>query len=324
VSIPLVLAMTFVVMEWFGVGLHKISLGALVLALGLLVDDAIIAVEMMAIKMEQGFDRFRAAGFAWTNTAFPMLTGTLVTAAGFLPIATAASGVGEYTRSLFEVVTIALVVSWIAAVLFIPWLGEKMLPDMQAHPAKPSLLQRMSAFLPRLRVSSGHRAWREEAAGDDAIVPAPFQPAPAAVGASTATPGHDPYQSRFYLRFRGLLDWSLRHRWLVIVATVAAFAMSLALFRVVPQQFFPDSTRLELMVDMELAEGSSLRATESQVRRLEEMLASREGIDNHVAYVGTGSPRFYLPLDQQLPQTNFAQFVIRAHDLDAREAVRAW
>ena len=130
VTIPLVLAMTFFVMHYFDIGLHKISLGALVLALGLLVDDAIIAVEMMATKMEQGYDRLRAASFAWESTAFPMLTGTLITAAGFLPIATAASSTGEYTRSLFQVVTIALVVSWIAAVLFIPYLGDKMLPDL--------------------------------------------------------------------------------------------------------------------------------------------------------------------------------------------------
>ena len=334
VSIPLVLAMTFVVMEWFGVGLHKISLGALVLALGLLVDDAIIAVEMMAIKMEQGFDRFRAAGFAWTNTAFPMLTGTLVTAAGFLPIATAASGVGEYTRSLFEVVTIALVVSWIAAVLFIPWLGEKMLPDMDAHAARPSVLQRVSGFFSRLRARSLPRArWRTGVGERRAAAPVdpatglpPTRPSPASVGASDGTlvGAHDPYRTGFYERFRTLLDWSLRHRWLVIGATVGAFALSLALFRFVPQQFFPDSTRLELMIDMELAEGSSLRATETQVRRLEALLEGREGIDNYVAYVGTGSPRFYLPLDQQLPQTNFAQFVVRTHDLDAREAVRAW
>ena len=330
VSIPLVLAMTFVVMDWFDVGLHKISLGALVLALGLLVDDAIIAVEMMAIKMEQGFDRFHAAGFAWTNTAFPMLTGTLVTAAGFLPIATAASGVGEYTRSLFEVVTIALVVSWIAAVLFIPWLGEKMLPDMQAHAAKPTLLQCASGFLsrsrlfslPRLRGTGGVGARREAAPADVATGSPQLQPSPVHGGGSSGA--HDPYQTGFYQRFRGLLDWSLRWRWLVIGATAAAFLLSLALFRFVPQQFFPDSTRLELMIDMELAEGSSLRATEAQVRRLEAMLDGRDGIEDYVAYVGTGSPRFYLPLDQQLPQTNFAQFVVRASDLEARESVRDW
>jgi multidrug efflux pump len=272
VSIPLVLAMTFAVMHYFDIGLHKISLGALVLALGLLVDDAIIAVEMMAIKMEQGFSRLKAASYAWETTAFPMLTGTLVTAAGFLPIATAASSTGEYTRSLFQVVTIALVVSWIAAVLFIPYLGDLLLPDL-------------------------HKQHKE---------------------------AHDPHATKFYQRFRGLLDWCLEHRKLVIAATAAIFIASLMLFRFVPQQFFPDSTRPELMVDMELAEGSSLRATEAQAKRLEALLRKRDDVDNFVAYVGTGSPRFYLPLDQQLPAANFSQFVVRAKDTEAREEVRNW
>ncbi|MGN6512862.1 MAG: efflux RND transporter permease subunit, partial [Lysobacteraceae bacterium] len=307
VSIPLVLAMTFAAMHYFGIGLHKISLGALVLALGLLVDDAIIAVEMMAIKMEQGFSRLKAASFAWESTAFPMLTGTLVTAAGFLPIATAASSTGEYTRSLFQVVTIALVVSWIAAVLFIPYLGDHMLPDL-AHPAVP----RPGSFAAR------RQAWRARLADR--------WPQYAALLAPKARDGHahDPYQRPFYRRFRALVGWCLAHRWLVIGATVLAFAASLALFRFVPQQFFPDSTRPELMVDMELAEGASLRATAAQAHRLEEMLKGRDGIDNFVAYVGTGSPRFYLPLDQQLPATNFAQFVVRADDIAAREALRDW
>ena len=272
VSIPLVLAMTFAAMHAFDIGLHKISLGALVLALGLLVDDAIIAVEMMAIKMEQGFSRLQAAAFAWDSTAFPMLTGTLVTAAGFLPIATAASSVGEYTRSLFQVVVIALLVSWVVAVLFIPWLGDRMLPSRK-H------------------------------AGDEA---------------------HDPYATRFYARFRGVLDKCLRRRWLVIGGTAVALVLSLLAFRFVPQQFFPDSTRLELMVDMELAEGSSLRATTAAALRLERMLLEREGVEQHASFIGTGAPLFYLPLDQQLPATNFAQFVVRAHDLESREAVRDW
>jgi len=335
VSIPLVLAMTFIAMRYFDVGLHKISLGALVLALGLMVDDAIIAVEMMAIKMEQGFDRFRAASFAWTNTAFPMLTGTLVTAAGFLPIATAASSTGEYTRSLFEVVTIALLVSWVAAVLFIPYLGDKMLPDLHDRHRQPSLWERVRGFLtrsplrslPRLRGRAGEGARREAARTDDTAtgLPPP-QPSPVNGGGSKSKSEahHDPYQRPFYVRFRSLLDWSLQHRWLVIGATVAAFVASIALFRFVPQQFFPDSTRLELMVDVELAEGSSLRATEAQVRRLEALLDGREGVHNYVAYVGTGSPRFYLPLDQQLPQANFAQFVVMSKDVAAREALRGW
>jgi multidrug efflux pump len=306
VTIPLVLAMTFFVMHYFGIGLHKISLGALVLALGLLVDDAIIAVEMMATKMEQGYDRLRAASFAWESTAFPMLTGTLITAAGFLPIATAASSTGEYTRSLFQVVTIALVVSWIAAVLFIPYLGDKMLPDLfNPQPPKPdSLAGRWHAR--RLRWADRHPAFARW------------------IAPKVHAHDHDPYQRPFYVRFRRFLDVCLRHRWWVIAATAALFVFSLLIFRFVPQQFFPDSTRPELMVDIELAEGASLQATQAQATKLEKLLKDREGISNFVAYVGTGSPRFYLPLDQQLPATNFSQFVVLTENATAREATRDW
>ena len=276
-AIPLVLAMTFACMYYLGIGLHKISLGALVLALGLLVDDAIIAVEMMAIKMEQGFDRIKAASYAWTSTAFPMLTGTLITAAGFLPIATAQSGTGEYTRSIFEVVTIALLASWVAAVLFVPYLGEKLLPDLaKIHAAK-------------------------HGAG---------QP--------------DPYATPFYQRVRRLVEWCVRWRKTVIMATVVLFIASIVLFRFVPQQFFPASGRLELMVDLKLAEGASLSNTAEEVKRLEALLKDKAGIDNYVAYVGTGSPRFYLPLDQQLPAASFAQFVVLAKTIEERESLRTW
>ncbi|WP_064747182.1 efflux RND transporter permease subunit [Lysobacter antibioticus] len=308
-SIPLVLAMTFAVMDFFGVGLHKISLGALVLALGLLVDDAIIAVEMMAIKMEQGFDRLRAAAFAWDSTAFPMLTGTLITAAGFLPIATAASSTGEYTRSLFQVVTIALLVSWIAAVAFIPFLGDKLLPDY-GHAAAPP------------KPGSPAARWRDARSALARRLPmfasvlAPKPPIDGHV--------HDPYESKFYVSFRRWVTWCVRRRWLVIAITIAAFIGSIFMFRFVPQQFFPDSVRPELMVDMELAEGSSLRRTAVQAQRLEAMLKQRKDLSNYVAYVGTGSPRFYLPLDQQLPAANFAQFVLMPKDLEARETLRKW
>ncbi|HEY0502058.1 MAG TPA: efflux RND transporter permease subunit [Lysobacter sp.] len=308
-SIPLVLAMTFAGMQFFGVGLHKISLGALVLALGLLVDDAIIAVEMMAIKMEQGFSRLKAAAFAWDSTAFPMLTGTLVTAAGFLPIATAASSTGEYTRSLFQVVTIALLVSWIAAVAFIPYLGDKLLPDYghAAPPPKPgSLAARWHDF--RVRVAD-----RFPALHDYLMPRAPID-----------GHAHDPYASKFYSRFRELVGWCVRYRKTVIAITIAAFVASVLLFRFVPQQFFPDSVRPELMIDMELAEGSSLRSTTEQAKRLEAVLKERKDLVNYVAYVGTGSPRFYLPLDQQLPAANFAQFVLMPKDIEARETIRKW
>ncbi|MCR1004078.1 MAG: efflux RND transporter permease subunit [Stenotrophomonas maltophilia] len=306
VTIPLVLAMTFFVMHYFDIGLHKISLGALVLALGLLVDDAIIAVEMMATKMEQGYDRLRAASFAWESTAFPMLTGTLITAAGFLPIATAASSTGEYTRSLFQVVTIALVVSWIAAVLFIPYLGDKMLPDLfNPQPPKPGSLS--------ARWHAKRQQWADRYPALANLI------APPQHGHD-----HDPYQRPFYRSFRRFLDTCLRHRWWVIAATIALFVFSLMMFRFVPQQFFPDSTRPELMVDIELAEGASLRSTQAQAEKLEKLLSHREGIANYVSYVGTGSPRFYLPLDQQLPATNFAQFVVLAKDIKARESTRDW
>jgi len=306
VTIPLVLAMTFFVMHYFDIGLHKISLGALVLALGLLVDDAIIAVEMMATKMEQGFDRLRAASFAWESTAFPMLTGTLITAAGFLPIATAASSTGEYTRSLFQVVTIALVVSWIAAVLFIPYLGDKMLPDLfNPQPPKPGSLS--------ARWRARRQQWADRYPALANLI------APPQHGHD-----HDPYQRPFYRSFRRFLDACLRRRWWVIAATIALFVFSLMMFRFVPQQFFPDSTRPELMVDIELAEGASLRSTQAQAEKLETLLSGREGIANYVSYVGTGSPRFYLPLDQQLPATNFAQFVVLAKDIKSRESTRDW
>jgi multidrug efflux pump len=278
-SIPLVLAMTFATMHYLDIGLHKISLGALVLALGLMVDDAIIAVEMMAIKMEQGFDRLKAASYAWTSTAFPMLTGTLITAAGFLPIATAQSSTGEYTRSIFQVVTIALVASWIAAVVFVPLLGEKLLPDL----AKRHALKH---------------------GGSDQ--------------------GHDPYSTPFYQRVRRVIRWCVHRRKTVIVLTLLLFVGAIGLFRIVPQQFFPASGRLELMVDLKLAEGVSLKATEAEVHRLEKMLEKRAGIDNYVAYVGSGSPRFYLPLDQQLPATSFAQIVVLANSIEDREALRSW
>lgn len=325
-TIPLVLAMTFAAMHYFNVGLHKISLGALVLALGLLVDDAIIAVEMMAIKMEQGFSRLKAAGFAWTSTAFPMLTGTLITAAGFLPIATAQSGTGEYTRSIFEVVTIALLVSWVAAVIFVPYLGEKLLPDMAHNPHKKPWYQRLFA-----RKKADAQATEKQTTDTQAMDIVAVSEAEALAGVShsdqqvfAAQHAHDPYSTRFYQRFRGLVRWCVEYRKTVLVVTFALFALSIVMFGSVQQQFFPPSNRAEIMVDLKLAEGASLKATEAQVQKLEKLLKQKEGIENYVAYVGTGSPRFYLPLDQQLPQASFAQFVVLAKNLEERDKLRTW
>ena len=273
-SIPLVLAMTFAAMHYFGIGLHKTSLGALVIALGLLVDDAIIAVEMMSVKLEEGYDRLQAAAFAYRTTAFPMLSGTLITAAGFLPIATAKSSTGEYTVAIFQVTVIALLLSWIAAVVFVPLLGYLMLPE-RGVPAEPA----------------EH--------GEHAV-----------------------YHTRFYNAFRAVVRACVRQRWVTIIITLAIFAGSVVVFGKVPQQFFPDSTRLELLIDLKLPEGASINQTDAAAQRLETILKKVEGIDSYVAYIGSGAPRFILPLDQQLPAQSFAQFVLNTHDFAAREHVR--
>ncbi len=298
ISIPVVLAATFLVMNFLDIGLHKISLGALILALGLLVDDAIIAVEMMSSKMEQGWDRTKAASFAYSSTAMPMLTGTLVTVAGFLPIATAASSTGEYTRSIFQVSAIALIISWFAAVIFVPYLGYHLLPDY-THAPKPSKLM----------------TWLKAKLGlVDAV--------------EDENHHHDIYNTKFYSALRAVVTSCVRYRKTVIVITLLLFALSIVGFGKVQQQFFPDSTRLELMVDLRLSEGASYQATNVEVKKLESWLKAwntqhNKNIDNFVVYIGTGSPRYYLPLDIQLAHRGYAQFVILSKDLETREALRA-
>jgi len=295
ITIPVVLAITFLFMHYFDIGLHKISLGALILALGLLVDDAIIAVEMMSAKMEQGWGRLKAASFAYTSTAMPMLTGTLVTVAGFLPIATAASSTGEYTRSIFQVTAIALLVSWFAAVIFVPYIGYHLLPDYGQAP-QPSKLGRWfrSAFNIKAKVAEQHH--------------------------------HDIYSSPFYQHLRTIITACVRYRKTAIAITLALFVLAIVGFGKVQQQFFPDSSRLELIVDLRLTEGASYAATETETKKLEQWLLAwnqqHHGIDNFVAYIGSGSPRFYLPLDIQLAHRGFGQLVVLTHTLADREALR--
>ncbi len=294
ISIPVVLSATFLIMQMYGIGLHKISLGALILALGLLVDDAIIAVEMMSSKMEQGWDRIKAASFAFNSTAIPMLTGTMVTVAGFLPIATAQSSTGEYTRSIFQVSAISLSLSWIAAVIFVPYLGYHLLPDYSKEPQESRVLAWIKRKL-KLSDSNTHH--------------------------------HDIYNTKFYRLFRSILTSCVRYRKTVIAITLLIFALALFGFGKVQQQFFPDSTRLEIVVDMRLTEGASYDATNTEVKKLEQWLydwnQQHQGLENYVAYIGTGAPRYYLPLDVQLPHEGFGQMVILAKDLEAREAVRS-
>jgi multidrug efflux pump subunit AcrB len=271
-TIPLVLALTFVGMNLAGINLHKISLGALIIALGLLVDDAIIAVEMVVRKMEEGYGRFQAAIAMYELTAMPMLTGTLITAAGFLPIALANSNAGEYTMSIFQVTALSLVISWFVAVLFVPQLAIWLLR------VKPK------------------------------------------IGAGEAA--HELFDTPFYRRFRALVDGCVQWRKTVIAVTLAALALGIVGFRWIEQQFFPDSNRLEMIVDLWLAEGSSFQATEGQAKRFEQWLQRQPEVEYYAGYVGTGSPRFYLPQSQQFPQTNLAQYVVATRTLADRDALR--
>ncbi|WP_287951916.1 efflux RND transporter permease subunit [Diaphorobacter sp.] len=271
ITIPLVLAVTFLAMHYLGIGLHKVSLGSLIIALGLLVDDAIIAVEMMVRKMEEGYDKVRAATFAYDVTAKPMLTGTLITAAGFLPIGIAKSVTGEYTFAIFAVTVISLVLSWIVSVYFVPYLGTLLLK------VKPH---------------------------------APDAPPP------------EVFDTPFYHRFRHMVDWCVAHRWITIGATIGIFALGLVGMGRVQQQFFPDSSRPEIMVDLWFPEGTSFAANEAVVRRVEQRLMEQEGVASVAAWVGSGTPRFYLPLDQVFPQSNVSQFIVLAKSLPERESLR--
>lgn len=300
-SIPIVLAGTFALMEAFQIGLHKISLGALILSLGLLVDDAIIAVESMLVKIEQGWGRLEAAGFAYRSTAFPMLTGTLITIAGFLPIATAKSATGEYTRSIFQVTAISLLLSWFVAVIVIPYFGYHLIPAPHSGPSTASRLRRVWAWLwgtPRPK----------NLIEDDTATSIPEKT--------------ELYQTPFYGWLRRCIAQCVRYRKTTLLATVGVFALSVLAFKMVPQQFFPDSSRPELLVDLKLADGASYSATQGAVDRFEAWLKNQTGIENRVCYVGNGSPRFYLPLDQQMPSPNFAQCVLLTEGKADRERLR--
>lgn len=279
-SVPLVLGIVFIVMNAMSLDLHRITLGALIIALGLLVDDAIIAVEMMVVKMEQGWDRARAAAFAWESTAFPMLTGTLVTAAGFLPIGFARSGVGEYAGGIFWIVAIALVASWFVAVIFTPYIGVKLLPDF----------------------------------------------AKAGKAGQAGSHGHDPhaiYDTRLYRGLRRVIEWCVRHRIKVVVATVGVFFASIAGFAHVQQQFFPLSERPELFFQLRLPEGTAFNVTMKTTKEAEKLLKGDKDIATYTAYVGQGSPRFWLGLNPQLPNESFAEIVVVARNVEARERIKA-
>ena len=287
ITIPLVLAVTFLAMYYFGIGLHKISLGSLIIALGLLVDDAIIAVEMMVRKMEEGYDKVRSATFAYELTAMPMLTGTLITATGFLPIGLAKSLTGEYTFAIFAVTVVALLISWVASVYFVPYLGAWLL-KVPAH------------------VQAAQAA---KAAAHDESAPVPHEP-------------HEMFDTPFYNYFRRTVTWCVAHRWITIGLTVATFALGIVGMGKVQQQFFPDSSRPEIIVDFWLPEGATFAASEEVAKRFEKRMLAEPGVQSVTTWVGSGVPRFYLPLDQVFAQTNVTQLIVLPQDLKTRESLR--
>ena len=275
-TIPVVVSTTFVLMYENGIYLHKVSLGALILALGLLVDDAIIVVEMMSVKLEEGFNHWRAATFAYESTAFPMLSGTLITCAGFLPLALAEGMVAEFTKSLSIVVFMALILSWIASVLVSPVLGYKIIENKAEKPE--SEWTRRDHIMHRLKTV-------------------------------------------FYARFESLLHWALGHHKAVLLLTLGAFILSLLSFPLIKQEFFPSSTRSEIIVSMQFPQSSSIDYTQNQAKSLDDLLKDNEHIDHFTTYVGEGSPRFVLTLEPELPRANFMQTIIVTKSLEDRDAL---
>ena len=275
-TIPVVVSTTFVLMYENGIYLHKVSLGALILALGLLVDDAIIVVEMMSVKLEEGFNHWRAATFAYESTAFPMLSGTLITCAGFLPLALAEGMVAEFTKSLSIVVFMALILSWFASVLVSPVLGYKIIENKAEKPE--SEWTRRDHIMHRLKTV-------------------------------------------FYARFESLLHWALGHHKAVLLLTLGAFILSLLSFPLIKQEFFPSSTRNEIIVSMQFPQSSSIDYTQNQAKSLDALLKDNEHIDHFTTYVGEGSPRFVLTLEPELPRANFMQTIIVTKSLEDRDAL---
>ena len=269
-AVPLTLAVVFVVMEAAGINFDRVTLGSLILALGLLVDDAIIAIEMMVVKMEEGYDRVKASAYAWSHTAAPMLAGTLVTAIGFMPNGFAQSTAGEYTSNMFWIVGLALIASWFVAVVFTPYLGVKILPAIP-------------------KVEGGHAAI---------------------------------YDTPRYNRFRGMLSRVIAGKWRVAGAVVAIFILAIFGMGLVKKQFFPTSDRPEVLVEVQMPYGTSIEQTRAATAKIEAWLSQQPEANIVTAYIGQGSPRFYLAMAPELPDPSFAKIVILTDSETSREALK--
>ena len=269
-AVPLTLAIVFVVMEASGINFDRVTLGSLILALGLLVDDAIIAIEMMVVKMEEGYDRIKASAYAWSHTAAPMLAGTLVTAIGFMPNGFAQSTAGEYTSNMFWIVGLALIASWLVAVVFTPYLGVKMLPDIA-------------------KVAGGHAAI---------------------------------YNTPRYNRFRRMLARVIASKWGVAGSVVAIFVLAVLGMGLVKKQFFPTSDRPEVLVEVQMPYGTSIGQTSAAAAKIEAWLQKQPEAKIVTAYIGLGSPRFYLAMAPELPDPSFAKIVVLTDSQQSRDALK--
>ncbi|MFT0860830.1 efflux RND transporter permease subunit [Ancylobacter sp. G4_0304] len=265
-TIPLTLAAVFAIMWLTHIDMQRISLGALIIALALMVDDAMTTTDATLSRLALGEKKEVAAVYAFKTYAFAMLAGTLVTIAGFVPVGFAASSAGEYTFTLFAVVSIALLVSWLVAVLFAPLIGMVILKAPKNAGGEPGRVMRI---------------------------------------------------------YRGFLSAALTARWVTVGVTLALFVGAVLLMPLIPRQFFPSSDRPELLVDLSLPQNSSIYATETAMKRLDDVLRDDKDVERWSAYVGRGAIRFYLPLNAQLPNDFFGQAVVVAKDVPARERLHA-
>ena len=269
-AIPLTLGVVFVIMMVTDRVFDRITLGALIISLGLLVDDAIIAIESMVVKMEEGMDRIQAAAYAWSHTAAPMLSGTLVTVIGFLPVGFARSTAGEYAGNIFWIVGFALIASWFVAVVFTPYLGVKLLPGFEA-------------------VKGGHEGI---------------------------------YTTQGYQRFRRLVAWCVRRKHAVVGMVTIAFLLAGGGMVVVKKQFFPNSDRPELLVEVQLPLGTSIETTSAAAKKIERWLSEQPEAEIVTAYIGAGAPRFFFSYNPELPDPSFAKIVVLTPSAEARNDLK--
>ncbi len=308
VCIPLVLLCSFVGMYMMGIDLHKVSLGSLIVALGMLVDDSIVVVEMIELKINEGWDRLKACSYAFQSCARPLLTGTMITCASFMPIAFAKSAAGEYAGSLFPVITVTLMSSWLISATVAPTLGyEWITPDKREEHQKQQQAAVASTAANNKAATVSQTA---TSISDNTKTAAP--------ATATSDQNYSLFNNPFYRSFRKLLHWCLHHRKSVLVIAVVVFCLTMSLGKLLKQEFFPGSVRPELLVELNLPEGSSLAASDAAAKKLTGLILKDKDVASVASYIGESAPRFVLVIDPVQPRNNYAQLVVVAKDLDGR------